>query len=59
MSVDIKRTTDPQGRTAYFLEHDYDLDIFVGLPHNGPFHSLTEAEEAAECITQAVTSAAG
>lgn len=59
MSVAIECRTDPRGHVAYFLIHDYDLDIFDGLPHNGPFQSLWEAEEAAQCITEAVTSANG
>jgi len=55
MNIDVVERAGPDGDTAYFLLHDYDLDIFTGVPGSGPFASQREAEEAADRLSDALS----
>ena len=48
-------TTVNEGRVEYFLQHDYDTDIFTGIPGSGPFESREQAQEAADRLSEALS----
>ncbi|MFS0865876.1 hypothetical protein AB3M83_00900 [Microbacterium sp. 179-B 1A2 NHS] len=40
---------------AYYIVHDFDLDIFTGLPGDGPYEDRVEAQRAAERLMEALS----
>jgi hypothetical protein len=55
MDIEVVARADPGGRLIYFLVHDYDLDIFTGVPGPGPFPSRAEAMVAAGRLHEALS----
>jgi hypothetical protein len=46
--------TLPDGTIEYVLSHDYDAEIFTGLPGDGPFGSRDLAEAASDRLIEAL-----
>ena len=57
MNISVVMATGPDGGVEYTLEHDYDTDVFTGLPSNGPYGSRAEAEAARERLSDALSGA--
>lgn len=55
MNISLVERTGPRGDVEYTLEHDYDTDVFTGLPGDGPYGSHAEAETARQCLTDALS----
>ena len=55
MDIEVVARAEPGGRLTYFLVHDYDLDIFTGVPGHGPFPSRGEAIAAARRLQEALS----
>jgi hypothetical protein len=54
MGIHVVERRSPEGQAVYYLQHDFDTDIFSDLTGDGPFSSRAEADSAAERLEAAI-----
>ena len=54
-NIVVVQTVLPGGELVFMLTHDYDTDIFTGLPGDGPFVTLDLAYSAAGRLAEALS----
>jgi hypothetical protein len=55
MDIEILVDETAEYPAIYVLRHDYDTQIFSGLPGDGPFSSYQEARAAADRLSDALS----
>jgi hypothetical protein len=54
VNVHVVTVISAAGDITYFLEHDFDVEMFSDLDGNGPFRSRDHAERAADRVRHAL-----
>ena len=55
MEIEVCYRDGLEADAGYYIRHDFDLDVFAGIPGEGPYSSAAEALEAADRIVEALS----